>query len=237
METPISVLLADDQTLLRAGFAMVIDSQQDMHVIAQAGTGVEALDAVRAHRPDVVLMDIRMPELDGLEATRRLLGDADDGGADGRGPADAPTVIVLTTFDTDEYAVEALRAGASGFLLKDVQPEVLLDSIRTAVDGGAVIASTTTRRLLDQTLLDGARSARNREPDAAQQATLETLTAREREILGEMATGDSNGEIAARMFLSEATVKTHVAHVLAKLGVRDRVQAVVFAYDSGLVDR
>lgn len=234
METPISVLLADDQALLRAGFAMVIDSQQDMRVVAQAGTGVEALEAVGEHRPDVVLMDIRMPELDGLETTRRLLDDAGDGGP---GTADAPTVIVLTTFDTDEYAVEALRAGASGFLLKDVQPEVLLDSIRTAVDGGAVIAPTTTRRLLDQTLLDDARSARSREPGAAQRARLETLTSREREILVEMATGDSNGEIAARLFLSEATVKTHVAHVLAKLGVRDRVQAVVFAYDSGLVDR
>lgn len=215
------VLLADDQALLRAGFAMVIDSQPDMHVVAQAGDGQQALDAVAAHAPDVVLMDIRMPVLDGLEATRRLTSAGEQ----------APKIIVLTTFDTDEYAVEALRAGASGFLLKDVQPEILLDSIRTVTTGGAVIAPTTTRRLLETTLL----GSRRRPPTAAQQAKLESLTAREAEILQEMATGDSNAEIARRLFLSEATVKTHVGHVLTKLEVRDRVQAVVFAYDSGLV--
>ncbi|GAA3053995.1 MULTISPECIES: response regulator transcription factor [Actinomycetes] len=215
------VLLADDQALLRAGFAMVIDSQPDMHVVAQAGDGQQALDAVAAHAPDVVLMDIRMPVLDGLEATRRLTSAGEQ----------APKIIVLTTFDTDEYAVEALRAGASGFLLKDVQPEILLDSIRTVTTGGAVIAPTTTRRLLETTLL----GSRRRQPTAAQQAKLESLTAREAEILQEMATGDSNAEIARRLFLSEATVKTHVGHVLTKLEVRDRVQAVVFAYDSGLV--
>ncbi|GAB3190047.1 response regulator [Nesterenkonia suensis] len=220
--TSTSVLLADDQALLRAGFAMVIDSQPDMHVVAQAGDGQQALDAVAAYAPDVVLMDIRMPALDGLEATRRITA---SGGQ-------APKIIVLTTFDTDEYAVEALRAGASGFLLKDVQPEILLDSIRTVTTGGAVIAPTTTRRLLETTLL----GSRRRQPTAAQQAKLETLTAREAEILQEMATGDSNTEIARRLFLSEATVKTHVGHVLTKLEVRDRVQAVVFAYDSGLVD-
>ncbi|OSM42346.1 response regulator [Nesterenkonia sp. PF2B19] len=219
--TSTSVLLADDQALLRAGFAMVIDSQPDMHVVAQAGDGQQALDAVAAHAPDVVLMDIRMPVLDGLEATRRLTSAGEQ----------APKIIVLTTFDTDEYAVEALRAGASGFLLKDVQPEILLDSIRTVTTGGAVIAPTTTRRLLETTLL----GSRRRQPTAAQQEKLETLTAREAEILQEMATGDSNAEIARRLFLSEATVKTHVGHVLTKLEVRDRVQAVVFAYDSGLV--
>ncbi|GAA1176809.1 response regulator [Nesterenkonia xinjiangensis] len=222
--TTTGVLLADDQALLRAGFAMVIDSQPDMQVLAQAGDGQQALEAVATHAPDVVLMDIRMPVLDGLEATRRLTS-----GAAGRA---APKIIVLTTFDTDEYAVEALRAGASGFLLKDVQPEILLDSIRTVTTGGAVIAPTTTRRLLDSTLLSG---AGRRLPTAAQRAKLDSLTAREAEILQEMATGDSNGEIARRLFLSEATVKTHVGHVLTKLEVRDRVQAVVFAYDSGLV--
>ncbi|HIW99028.1 MAG TPA: response regulator transcription factor [Candidatus Nesterenkonia stercoripullorum] len=215
------VLLADDQTLLRAGFAMVIDSQPDMDVVAQAGDGQEALAAVQAHAPDVVLMDIRMPRMDGLEATRRIAGD----------PAFSRTkIIVLTTFDTDEYALEALRSGASGFLLKDVQPEVLLDAIRTVTVGGAVVAPTTTRRLLDATLLSGTTA---KTPTARQQEYLDRLTNREREVLQEMATGDSNTEIAQRLYLSEATVKTHVGQVLAKLEVRDRVQAVVFAYETG----
>ena len=224
----ISVLLADDQALLRAGFAMVIDSQPDMAVAAQAGDGAEALGLVReltaaGQRPDVVLMDIRMPEVDGLAATAAITED----------PALADTrVIVLTTFDTDEYALQALRSGAAGFLLKDVQPEVLLDSIRTVVTGGAVVAPTTTRRLLDSTVLG---QGRRPHPTDDQQKRLDLLTAREREILADMATGDSNTEIAARLFLSEATVKTHVGQVLAKLGCRDRVQAVVFAYDSGIV--
>lgn len=221
-----SVLLVDDQALLRAGFAMVIDSQPDLRVVAEAGDGHEALTAVRSHRPDVVLMDIRMPHMDGIEATREITALADDG------RIGDVHVIVLTTFDTDEYAVEALRAGAAGFLLKDVQPEVLLDSIRTVMRGGAVIAPSTTKRLLDATLLD-AGSARSASPD--QQARLDSLTEREREILLEMATGDSNTRIAERLYVSEATVKTHVGRVLAKLGVRDRVQAVVFAYESGLV--
>lgn len=221
----ITVLLVDDQPLLRAGFAMVIDSQPDMRVMAQAGDGRQALTAVREHRPEVVLMDIRMPEMDGLEVTRRITEDAELKGI---------RVVVLTTFDTDEYATEALRSGASGFLLKDVQPEVLLDSIRTVVGGGAVIAPTTTRRLLDSTLLGG-EDGRRRTPTAGQQQKLDLLTNREREILLEMATGDSNTEIAGRLYLSEATVKTHVGQVLAKLGARDRVQAVVFAYEAGLV--
>lgn len=224
----ISVLLADDQALLRAGFAMLIDSQPDMVVAAQAGNGVEAATAIRqlaeaGQAPDVVLMDIRMPEMDGLEATAAITAD----------PALTETkVIVLTTFDTDEYALQALRSGAAGFLLKDVQPEALLDSIRTVVTGGAVVAPTTTRRLLDSTLL-GQRS--RHQATEEQQKRLDLLTSREREILTEMATGDSNTEIAARLFLSEATIKTHVGQVLAKLGCRDRVQAVVFAYDSGVV--
>ena len=224
----ISVLLADDQALLRAGFAMVIDSQTDMSVVSQAGDGAQALEQLRrlasgGRCPDVVLMDIRMPEVDGLEATAAITSD----------PALAAVrVIVLTTFDTDEYALQALRSGAGGFLLKDVQPEVLLDSIRTVVTGGAVVAPTTTRRLLDTNLLG---EGRRRTPTSEQQRRLELLTNREREILAEMSTGDSNQEIAARLYLSEATVKTHVGQVLAKLGCRDRVQAVVFAYESGVV--
>lgn len=222
-QTMIRILLADDQALLRAGFAMLIDSQPDLQVMGQAGNGQDALAAVGTHHPDVVLMDIRMPIMDGIEATRRITAD----------PALSETrVIVLTTFDTDEYALEALRAGASGFLLKDVLPEALLDSIRTVTTGGAVIAPTTTRRLLDSTLRDG---GRRRSPDAEQQRRLDRLTNREREILLELATGDSNTEIAARLFVSEATVKTHVGQVLAKLEVRDRVQAVVYAYETGLV--
>lgn len=224
-----SVLLADDQALLRAGFAMVIDSQPDMEVVAQAGDGSAALELVGQHRPDVVLMDIRMPVMDGLEATGLITGD----------PALAETtVIVLTTFDTDEYALQALRSGAAGFLLKDVQPEMLLDSIRTVVTGGAVVAPTTTRRLLDSAVLHPGRApAAKAGPSPQQQKKLDLLTNREREMLVEMASGDSNTEIAARLYLSEATVKTHVGQVLAKLGCRDRVQAVVFAYDAGIVDR
>lgn len=227
----IRVLLADDQTLLRAGFAMVIDSQPDLEVIGQAGTGTEALALTREHAPDVVLMDIRMPQMDGLEATAAITAD----------PALKNTrVIVLTTFDTDEYALQALRSGAGGFLLKDVQPEVLLDSVRTVVSGGAVVAPSTTRRLLDSALLGGTPDGQGtggarREPTPEQQKKLELLTNREREILAEMATGDSNTEIAARLYLSEATIKTHVGQVLAKLGCRDRVQAVVFAYEAGVV--
>ena len=222
-----SVLLVDDQALLRAGFAMVIDSQPDMEVVAQAGDGSAALELVGQHRPAVVLMDIRMPVMDGLEATAAITGD----------PVLAGTkVIVLTTFDTDEYALQALRSGAAGFLLKDVQPEMLLDSIRTVITGGAVVAPTTTRRLLDSTLLEGGGAgAPARTPSPQQQKKLQMLTNREREMLTEMATGDSNTEIAARLFVSEATVKTHVGQVLAKLGCRDRVQAVVFAYDAGIV--
>ena len=228
-DAPIAVVLADDQALLRAGFAMVIDSQPDMQVLAQASDGADAVQLVREHAPHVVLMDIRMPVMDGLEATAEIAADHALG---------ATRVIVLTTFDTDEYALQALRSGAAGFLLKDVQPEVLLDSIRTVVTGGAVIAPTTTRRLLDSAVLHPGRApAAKAGPSPQQQKKLDLLTNREREILTEMASGDSNTEIAARLYLSEATVKTHVGQVLAKLGCRDRVQAVVFAYDAGIVDR
>lgn len=226
-DAPITVVLADDQALLRAGFAMVIDSQPDMQVLAQASDGADAVQLVREHAPHVVLMDIRMPVMDGLEATAEIAADHALG---------ATRVIVLTTFDTDEYALQALRSGAAGFLLKDVQPEVLLDSIRTVVTGGAVIAPTTTRRLLDSAVLHPGRApAAKAGPSPQQQKKLDLLTNREREILTEMASGDSNTEIAARLYLSEATVKTHVGQVLAKLGCRDRVQAVVFAYDAGII--
>lgn len=220
-EQPLAVMLVDDQALLRAGFAMVIDSQPDMEVTAQAGTGAEAIAQLRESRVDVVLMDIRMPELDGLAATAQIM---DEWGER------APRILVLTTFDTDEYAYEALRAGAAGFLLKDVQPEVLLDAIRTVPTGGAVIAPSTTRRLLDAVMLDSQAT-----PDPDQQRILQALTNREREVLIEVATGDSNSEIAERLVVSEATVKTHVRRILMKLGARDRVQAVVFAYEVGLV--
>lgn len=224
----LTVLLADDQPLLRAGFAMVIDSQPDMTVLAQAGDGREALHLVRQHKPDVVLMDVRMPRMDGLEATSALAADPELASA---------RVIVLTTFDTDEYALQALRAGAAGFLLKDVQPEALLDAIRTVVTGGAVIAPTTTRRLLDSALLPTSGTAPDPQPTAEQQRLLHLLTPREHQMLVEMSTGESNTQIAQRLFLSEATVKTHVGQVLAKLGCRDRVQAVVFAYESGVAQR
>lgn len=219
----IRVLLVDDQALVRAGFAMVIDSQDDMRVIAQAENGREAVNAVAAQAVDVVLMDIRMPVLDGLSATAEImaLGDA------GKLPR-IPTVIVLTTFDTDEYALSALRSGASGFLLKDARPEVLLDSIRQAHTGGAVIAPSTTRRLLQTVIAEPA-------PPAEQTQRLERLTAREREVFQLIAQGKANAEIGAELFMAEPTVKTHVRNILAKLEVRDRIHAVILAYETGIV--
>lgn len=219
----IRVLLVDDQALVRAGFAMVIDSQDDMRVIAQAENGREAVNTVAAQAVDVVLMDIRMPVLDGLSATAEILalGDA------GKLPR-VPTVIVLTTFDTDEYALSALRSGASGFLLKDARPEVLLDSIRQAHTGGAVIAPSTTRRLLQTVIAEPA-------PPAEQTQKLERLTAREREVFQLIAQGKSNAEIGAELFMAEPTVKTHVRNILAKLEVRDRIHAVILAYETGIV--
>ncbi|WP_029090011.1 response regulator [Brevibacterium album] len=239
-EAHVQVMLVDDQVLVRAGFAMVIDSQPDMTVVGQAGDGEEALAAAHELQPDVVLMDVRMPRLDGIQTTRRLLELADSG------VVPAPRIIVLTTFDTDEYALAALRAGASGFLLKDAQPEVLLDSIRTVVDGGAVIAPTTTRRLLSAVFADGpapapaevptsTAPAPSRVPSPEQTALLESLTPREREVLELVARGMSNAEIVEELFLAAPTVKTHVSRILMKLGARDRVQAVVFAYEAGLV--
>lgn len=219
-DRPLRIALVDDQPLLRAGFAMVIDSQQDMEVVAQAADGLEAVELLRARTVDVVLMDVRMPRMDGIEATSRIIEQA---------PAErAPKVIVLTTFDLDEYVVSAIRAGASGFLLKDVQPEELLAAIRTVRRGDAVIAPSATRRLLERVI--SAPQAPRRDP-----SILEALTDREREVLELIGRGRSNQEIGAELFVAEATVKTHVGRVLAKLGARDRVQAVIIAFETGLV--
>lgn len=222
MSAPIRVALVDDQLLVRAGFRMVIDSQPDLRVVLEAGDGAEAVRLLApGHGPavDVVLMDVRMPVLDGLTATARLTS----AGAGG------PRVIVLTTFDLDEYVLRAIRAGASGFLLKDAPPQELLAAIRTVHAGDAVIAPSSTRRLLEHLVqVLPAASPRNDPAVAA-------LTVREREVLVLMARGRSNTEIAADLVVAEATVKTHVGRVLAKLGARDRVQAVVAAYEAGLV--
>lgn len=220
----IRVVLVDDQQLVRAGFRMVIDSQPDMRVVAEAGDGREAVRVLAGTPADVVLMDVRMPQTDGITATAQILAQAAQ-----RHPDRPVRVIVLTTFDLDEYALQAIKAGASGFLLKDAPPEDMLTAVRTVHHGDAVIAPSTTRRLLEHfASLLPARAT-------TEHASLSTLTEREREVLVAMAGGRSNAEIAADLVVSEATVKTHVGRVLAKLGVRDRVQAVVLAYESGLV--
>jgi len=212
---PIRVLLVDDQSLVRAGFRMVIDSQPDLVVVGEAADGLDGVRQAAALRPDVVVMDVRMPVLDGIEATRRVVG-----------LRPAPKVVVLTTFDLDENALAAIRAGASAFLLKDARPEEMLAALRTVHAGDAVIAPSTTRRLLDH--LAPAL-------DAAAIDAVGTLTDREREVLVAMARGWSNAEIADRFVVAEGTIKTHVGHILAKLSARDRVQAVVVAYEAGLV--
>ncbi|CAL9521173.1 response regulator [Streptomyces albus] len=219
----IRVMLVDDQALLRTGFRMVLTAQQDMEVAAEAGDGAEALEILSRTPVDVVLMDVRMPNVDGVEATRRICEDGEGGPGD-------PKVLILTTFDLDEYAFSALKAGASGFMLKDVPPGDLLEAIRAVHSGDAVVAPSTTRRLIDR--FSSVLPATTAEPVAKE---LERLTEREREVLTLIAQGLSNGEIAARLVLSEATVKTHVGRILAKLGLRDRVQAVVLAYETGLV--
>ncbi|QES10445.1 DNA-binding response regulator [Streptomyces venezuelae] len=214
----IRVLLADDQSLVRAGFRALLDAQPDIEVAGEAADGEEALEQVRALRPDVVLMDIRMPRLDGLEATRRITDDP--GLTDVR-------VVMLTTFELDEYVFEAIRAGASGFLVKDTEPEELLRAVRAVVDGDALLSPGVTRRLIAEF------AARSKAPGAA--ASLGALTEREREVMALVGIGLSNGEIARRLVVSPLTAKTHVSRAMVKLGARDRAQLVVLAYESGLV--
>lgn len=221
---PIRVLLVDDQPLLRMGFRLVLEDEDGLTVVGEAGDGAEALRQVAALQPDVVLMDVRMPGMNGIEATERLVA----AGASTR-------VLILTTFDLDEYAFAALRAGASGFLLKDARPAELTAAIRAVSTGDAVVSPRVTRRMLE--LFAEELPAADAGPGPHEDSRLTDLTHREREVLLAVAEGLSNAEVAARLFLSEATVKTHVGRILAKLGVRDRVQAVVFAYESGLVGR
>lgn len=228
----IRVLLVDDQALFRAGIRMLLDSQPDLEVVGEAGDGRQAIELWRALRPDVILMDIRMPVLDGIEATAAILREAEaapGSGPRGAGMADAPAqprVVMLTTFDLDEAAARAIRGGASGFLLKDAAPELLLASVRTVHAGSAVIAASATRQLFEHF---GQPRAAASAPD-----TWLLLTEREREIFALAARGLSNAEIAAAEFLSEATVKTHISRILSKLALRDRVQLVVFAFEHGL---
>jgi len=218
----IRILLVDDQALVRAGFRMILDAETEIEVVGEASDGREAIDQVRSLRPDVVLMDIRMPDLDGLEATRRILAD----GVAGDTP---PRILMLTTFDLDEYVYEALRAGASGFLLKDTPPEQLVSAIHVVAAGDALLSPSITRRVISEFV-----KGTGPKPQA-QFPRLEDLTARELEVLVLIARGLSNAEIAQTLFVSETTVKTHVARILMKLGLRDRVQAVVLAYEAGVV--
>ncbi|MBD0671570.1 response regulator [Streptomyces sp. CBMA156] len=221
----IRVMLVDDQELLRTGFRMILQSQGDIEITAEAGDGAQALERLRHTEVDVILMDVRMPRLDGVQATRRICLAEDGSPLPG-----APHVLILTTFDLDEYAFAALKAGASGFLLKDVPPTELVAAIRAVHGGDAVVAPTTTRRMIDR-FAEVLPTPHN----APGSDTLGPLTEREREVFLLVAQGLSNGEIAARLVLSEATVKTHVGRILAKLSLRDRVQAVVLAYEAGLI--
>ncbi|MDQ3858441.1 MAG: response regulator transcription factor [Actinomycetota bacterium] len=213
----IRVLIADDQALVRGGFRLILEAQKDIEIVGEAADGREALALAKQLEPDVILMDIRMPELDGLEATRRLI--AGGGG---------PRVLMLTTFGEDEYVYDAMKAGASGFLLKDIRPEQLAEAVRVSAAGDALLAPAITRRLIEEFV-------RRPAPGAASSPKLSRLTERELEVLKLVARGLSNAEIASELFLSEATVKTHITHLLTKLDLRDRVQAVVLAYESGLV--
>jgi DNA-binding NarL/FixJ family response regulator len=213
----IRVLIVDDQALVRAGFRMILEAQPDLEVVGEAGDGSAAIDAVRTLRPDVVLMDVRMPGVDGIEATRRLT----EAGVPGK-------IVILTTYDLDEYVFDALAAGASGFLLKHVPPEELVRGVRVAASGEALLAPSITKRLIEE-------FARQRAPVRASGTDLKSLTDREREVLTLLGRGLSNPEIARDLKVGEATVKTHVAHVLDKLELRDRVQAVIFAYEIGLI--
>jgi DNA-binding NarL/FixJ family response regulator len=217
-ERPLRIVIADDQSLVRTGFRLILEGQDDMEVVAEAANGEEAVAAVRRHRPDVVLMDVRMPVIDGLEATRRILA---DGGADCR-------VVILTTFDLDEYVYAAVAAGASGFLLKDVSARQLVASVRLIATGEGLLAPAITRRLIE-------RFARPQPGPTIAHEAVASLTARELDVLRLVARGLSNAELAETLHLGETTVKSHVARMLSKLGVRDRVQAVVLAYEIGLV--
>jgi DNA-binding NarL/FixJ family response regulator len=213
----VRVLIVDDQALIRAGFRMILDAQPDLEVVGEAADGSTAIDAVRTLRPDVVLMDIRMPGVDGIEATRRLT------------ELNVPSkIVILTTYDLDEYVFDALAAGASGFLLKHVPPEELVHGVRVAASGDALLAPSITKRLIEE-------FAKHRAPVRAGGTDLHTLTDREQEVIRLLGRGLSNPEIARELKVGEATVKTHVAHVLDKLGLRDRVQAVIFAYEVGLI--
>jgi DNA-binding NarL/FixJ family response regulator len=225
---PLRVVVADDQQLVRTGFRMIL-AADGIEVVGEAADGLSAIETVRRARPDVVLMDIRMPELDGLEATRRILAEPVDARPDGTGGP--PRIIILTTFDLDEYVYDALAAGASGFLLKDVTPEHLVGAVRLVRSGDALLAPAITRRLVEKF---AARASETR-PAQAPRAELAALTPRELEVFRLLARGLSNAELAEHLVLSEATVKTHVARILAKLQLRDRAQAVVAAYESGLV--
>ena len=246
----IRVTIADDQELVRAGFAMVINSQQDMQVVAQAANGKQIVEITERDHPDIILMDVRMPVMDGLEATRKILQQKTN---------ENTKIIILTTFDLDEYVMAAIHAGASGFLLKDTEPETLLNSIRTVYQGNAIIAPTATKRLIENMIQQGKVATNTTENSAANytaqvsydvqanpaaqetqscaytNSAITELTDREREVLVEIAHGLSNQEIADKLFISLPTVKTHVAHILGKIDARDRVQAVVFAYENGLV--
>jgi DNA-binding NarL/FixJ family response regulator len=215
----IRVLIVDDQSLVRAGFRMILEAESDIEVVGEAADGAEAVTAVGELAPDVILMDVRMPNVDGLEATRRLLDGKDAG----------PRVLILTTFDLDEYVYEALRVGASGFLLKDTPPEQLVEAIHVVANGDALLSPVITRRVIEEFVRHPPESVRKPSP------ALEELTARELEILRFIARGLSNAEIAKAAFVEETTVKTHVARILSKLRLRDRVQAVVFAYENGVV--
>ncbi len=215
----IRVVLADDQAMVRGGFRLILEAEDDVEVVGEAGDGQEAITVTRRLQPDVVLMDVQMPKMDGLEATRQL----------GRDPAVRSRVVILTTFEQDDYVFEALRAGASGFLLKNARPEDLMHAVRVVAAGDALLAPSVTRRVIEEY---SRRPARPRDA-----SSIERLTEREVEVLRLLATGMSNAELAAHLYLGEGTIKTHVSHVLAKLGLRDRVQAVVFAYENGLADQ
>ncbi|WP_400994842.1 response regulator [Agromyces sp. GXQ0307] len=214
----ITLVVADDQALVRSGLSSILSKDPAFSVVGEAADGAEAVELARSHRPDIVLMDLRMPNVDGLEATRRILqGD------------DPPRVVVLTTFDTDDNVYAALRAGASGFLLKDTSPEHLADALRRVMDGDAMLSPTVTRRLVDSFVSEPPR------PDGSVPAALRTLSDRELEVLRVLARGTTNAEIACELYLAETTVKSHIARLLTKLGLRDRVQAVVLAHESGLM--